>query len=1518
MPELTVDPGVRLSQLPLLSESEGDQLRLRRVAPRPSCPLSLPQRDLWVQAQLHPDSCVSCAQVFLCGPLDQAAFVQALQALVDGHEALRTSFPGEGSEPVQRISEGLALRCELEDLSALGAEARAARCEALVEELECRRFDLAAAPLFHTRLLRLAATEHLFLFAFHHLLLDSPGVALLVEALARAYAACVGDDHEPLPPPVFQYRDFTLWQRARINAGALAPHLATWRRQLRSPLPAMALPADRQPPRRRGLASETVDCPLDPDLVRGVRTLARSCRSTLFQTVVAGVEILAWRLTGETDLLIGVPMSMRPPRMREALGVFANAWPLRARVDPRQRFREALAQVQQAMTEGRKARELPIGEALEGFEPRDGRRFLFPLCVSRTRDIDVAAGGLRMRYRDAVSPWGNDEVDLDFVVTSRSTDDGRVRIRYAAELFERETMERIGGYLQRILEQVARDPEKRVGELEILPPEERERVLSDWNATARPYPRERCLAEVFEEQASRAPEAEAVVFGEQRISYGELDRRAGRLAAWLRQHGVGADVLVPLLLERSVEMVVALLAVVKAGGGYVPLETDLPPLRLQALLRQLGASPVLLTQESLHDALERAGGFAGEVSCVERWSDLPEGTAVPERVRPESVGYVNFTSGSTGEPKGVLVPQRAVVRLVKNADHLRLERSDVVTQISTYAWDAAIFEIWGALLNGARLVLVSREQALDFAELGRLLRQERVSVVFLTTALFNRVVDEALEILSTVRAVLVGGERASDLHFARAKKALPRLRLINAYGPTENGAFSSWQEMEAGAEKVSIGRPVSNSRVYVLDDGMEPVPIGVLGEIYLGGDGLARGYLGRAELTAERFVPDPFSDGGRLYRSGDRGRWLGGGELSFAGRLDDQVKVRGHRIEPAEVESALRSHPAVRDAVVVTREASGGEKELVAYVVGERELRVHDLRAHLTARLPSYMVPSFFVGLDELPLTAAGKVDRRRLPEPEGTRPGLGVGYEAPRTELEERIAQVWREVLGLDRVGVHDNFFDLGGYSLKTTQVRARLQRAFEVDLPLGEILERPTIAEQAAAVAERQGPGLPRAEALVPSAGAREAYPLSRAQRGLYFLQRLEPENTYYNVVNRIVIEGPFDRSAFAEAFRVLVARHATLRTSFDLAGAEPVQRLAAHPPLDLPFYDLGGLGEDERGRQLRELVMTRAAQPFDLEAPPVRAALARLAPRRHLFTLVAHHIVMDGLSRHVLVRDLLRLYAAQGRGLPELPVRYVDYAVWQNDRIEKGLLKEQEEYWLGRLAGELPALELPGEHRRVRPGGSGFTTSFEALEGDRRVADAVRRLAESCEATPFMVQLALFKTLLAKLSGEDDVLVGTSVGGRDRAELEDLVGTFANTVVLRTDLGGDPTLEEVVRRVREGCVEAFARQEVPFDVLVERLRPSRDVHDVPIAKVFFWSGPALRPETAGETSMAVHEISGSAESWRGSGNFALGLYCLEKHDGSLTWNFIYDADRFDRDAVRGIKSRMASLLESVVAHA
>ncbi|HSL85028.1 MAG TPA: amino acid adenylation domain-containing protein, partial [Thermoanaerobaculia bacterium] len=956
----------------------------------------------------------------------------------------------------------------------------------------------------------------------------------------------------------------------------------------------------------------------------------------------------------------------------------------------------------------------------------------------------------------------------------------------------------------------------------------------------------------------------------------------------------------------------------RAGGAYLPLDPEYPPERLAFMLED-GGVPVLLASEGALGRLPAEALVRSECRVVDlgEGGDGEGGSPPPDRSGARSLAYVLYTSGSTGRPKGVAVEHRSVVRLVQGADYAALGEDEVFLQLAPLPFDASTLEIWGALLNGARLELFPPGVP-SLEELGRAVESSRVTVLWLTAGLFHQMVEAELPRLAGVGQLLAGGDVLSPPHVARVLEERARGQvLVNGYGPTEGTTFTCCHRMAPGEalgeEAVPVGRPVSSTRIYLVDPaperGLAPVPAGVPGELYLGGDGVARGYLGRPALTAAAFVPDPFAayvpgagPGARLYRTGDLARWLPRGRVDFLGRIDRQVKLRGFRIEPGEVEAALTGHPRVRSAVVTVREDRPGDRRLVAYVVPAEggDAGGTDLRSYLADRLPGHLVPAAFVTLPELPLDPNGKVDRRALPAPDDEAEAGRAGV-LPRGPLEELVAEVWSEVLGAGRVGPHDDFFELGGHSLLATRVVNRLRKLTGVDVPLRRLFEGPTVAELARAVEELRrgvsGTGSPQEPPLV-RRGERDApAPASFSQERLWFLDRLEGGGSAYNVPGALRLRGPLAAPALAGALSGVVARHEVLRTRLDDRDGAPVQVVAPRAPVAVPVVEVAGLAGARREEELRRLARGTARAPFDLRRGPLlKALLVRLGPADHALLLTVHHVVFDGWSLGVFFEELSALYRAlaAGRGpdaaaLPEPPVQYGDFASWQRERLAGEVLAEQLAWWLERLSGVPEVLELPAD--RSRPAArSGLGGRVELRLGPELVRD-LRAVARERGATLFMVLLAGFQALLGRLAGSADVPVGTPVAGRSRRELERLVGCFVNTLVLRGDLAGDPAFGELVARTRETALEAWARQDLPFERLVAELAPERALGHSPLFQVLF----ALQNAELGTVALPGVEAE-PLEVVTGTAKLDLGLALREAADGSLRGELEYDRDLFD----------------------
>jgi amino acid adenylation domain-containing protein len=1073
----------------------------------------------------------------------------------------------------------------------------------------------------------------------------------------------------------------------------------------------------------------------------------------------------------------------------------------------------------------------------------------------------------------------------------------------------------------------ATDPPRQTAPLPTVAKRARaERLLRERGAPSKPPAL--CLHRQFEARAALRPGDIALTCEGRHVTYRELNARANRVAHHLRSLGVGPEVLVGLCAERSAELIVGLLGILKAAGAYLPLDTVHPGDRL-ALILEDARAPVLLTQRALADKLP---GHSARIVCLDdeelfasQPDDDPQGEA-----DPDNLAYVIYTSGSTGRPKGVGVTHANVARLFSATQPwFQFGRGDVWTLFHSYAFDFSVWEVWGALLYGGRLVVVPYWVSRSPEAFYRLLCDERVTVLNQTPSAFRQLIqaEEAAGVSDALalRLVIFGGEalelQALRPWFERHGDRTPRL--VNMYGITETTVHVTYRpvaldDLDRPGPKSPVGRPIPDLKVHVLDRNLRPVPAGVVGEVYVGGAGLARGYLDRPGLTAERFVPDPFGGvpGARLYRSGDLARRRADGDLDYVGRADHQVKVRGFRIEPGEIEAALARHPSVREAVVVAHDHRG-ETRLVAYLVarGDPPAAAPDLRRWLKPRMLDSMVPSAFVTLAALPLTPNGKVDREALPEPIWDRAGSSGPYEPPRTAAEEVVAGAWAEVLGVDRVGAFDDFFDLGGHSLLATQAVSRLRAAFGVEVPLRTLFEAPTVAALAERLeALRLGASGASAGPPIQPAAVGGPAPTSFAQESLWFLDRLNPGLPTFNVTAAVRVSGPLDPDILTRAFAEIVRRHEALRTTFEVVDGRPVQVVSPGVNAVLAVTDLSDLPEGRRAAEAERLATEEAREPFDLSRGPLaRARVLRLGERDHAVLLTMHHAVTDGWSFGVAARELAVIYEAFRKGepspLPDLPVQYGDYARWQRDRLQGVVLDGLLAYWTRRLDG-VPALELPTDRPRPAVRSARGGTHFFTLPDD--LSEGLRSLSRREGATPFMTLLAAFQAFLHRYSGQTDFAVGSPVANRNRAETEGLIGYFVNMMALRADLSGDPSFRALLARVRETSLGAFEHQDLPLESLVEALRPERDPSRTPLFQVMFVLQNNRMPDVLPHNlTLAPLALGGET----GTAKFDLSL-AIADDDRGLSGSFEYDADLFDAATVERMAGHFETLLRGVLA--
>ena len=1279
--------------------------------PRPAgggLPLSFPQQRLWFLKQLVPASPVYNVHVGMrCrGRLALPALERSLYELVARHEILRTVLPAVRGRPVQVVRPPVAVPLARIDLAGLPAGRREAELARVTAREVLVPFDFTAGPLLRTRLLRLAADEHVLLVITHHIIWDDWSQAILLRELGALYGALAAGRPAAaaLPPLPVQYGDFADWQRRWLDGAVEEAHLAYWRRQLAAVPPLLALPTDRPRPLEQSFRGRTRAVRLTAELVAGLRALARQADATLFMTLLAACQALLYRWTGQRDLVVGTLTGNRVrPELEGLIGFFVNTLPMRVEVAGELTFGDHLARVREVALEAYDRQDLPFERLVEALKlPRNlGHNPLTQVIFNQfnAERAVVELPGLTLSAVETEPGWA----PFDLALTVTGGEHGMVcEAQYATDLFDGATIARLLGHFQELLAAIVAEPRATLATLPLLAAAERWQLRGEWNDSVRDYPREATVHELFAAWAARRPLAPALTAGGVTWTYGELAARAGRLADRLRAHGVGPEVPVGLLAERSPWLIAALLGILEAGGVYVPLDPELPRERLRWMVADMGI-PVIAGEARFRDRLgedapplldlegdDDAAGVPGAAGDAARRS----------RTVADNLAYVLYTSGSTGRPKGVAVTHRAVVRLVRGANYATLSPQQVGLCLSPVAFDASTFEIWGTLLNGGRLVIHGgRLPALD--DLAQTLAAERVSVAFLTPALFHEMVDRRAGGLRPLGQLLVGGDVLSPVHARRALAENPGLRLINGYGPTENTTLSACFAMASAAavpSPVPIGRPVSNSSVQLLDDELRPVPVGVAADLWVAGDGLARCYAGRPELTAAAFLPHPASEqpGERLYYTGDRARWLADGALEFLGRRDLQVKVRGFRIELGEIEETLRQHPAVVDAVAVVRE-SAGHKRLLAYVAARDGDPRADLRRLLRERLPEAMMPHALVLLASLPLGPTGKVDRAALPEAVAETAVAEAGAGEPRDAVEATLAEIWRQVLGLPAIGVHDNFFELGGDSILSIQVVARAREAGLALTPV-QLFQHQTIArlapqaQPAAAVAAPEESGPPSGPV-----------PLLPVQR--WFLEQHPDGTHHFNQVHLLEVPRRLAPGLLAAAARLVVERHDAPRLRFRRgAGGGWQQRLAERAVIaagdgaaaaGVHQVSLAAL-PGERWRAALEAAAAAVQTGFDLAAGPLLRVAVFILPggAAHRLLLTAHHLVVDGVSWRVLLEELQTACRQLAAGEPpRLPATTASFRRWAErlaEHARQPAIRDELDFWL-RLA-ERPAVPLP----------------------------------------------------------------------------------------------------------------------------------------------------------------------------------------------------------------------------------
>lgn len=1475
-------------------------------------PLSWTQQRLWVLDQL--ESTGAAYQLpwtaRLTGPLDSRALQSAVDAVVARHESLRTSFRMLAGEPVQIVETSLQLPLQIEDCSA-DSDQLTARLLALI----AKPFDLHRGPLLRVHLLRISKEQHVLLLLLHHIIADGWSMGVLFRELAFFYNRAVQARTEKLPELPVQYADYALWQRQWLTGTELERQARYWREQLAGLPPLLELPLDFPRPAVQTYRGAWVNAVLSPELLGELRTLAATEGASLFMVLLAAFKALLAVHSGREDIVVGTPVAGRQRTELEGLiGCFLNTLVLRAQLRGNPAFSRLLADVRQTTLDAYEHQELPFEKLLEILQPERSTAWtpvvqvLFNLhnAVSARLDLD----GLRIESFDIER--GTAKFDLSAALAERA-DGLHIGFEYNIDLFAPATMRAMLDDYVTMLRAVARDPQIALSDLVRT----RTPHIPLLTQSFDPWPEQALrgtIMERFAAMVARYPNRLAISDGEHSWTYSELDRRVTAVAQQLCRTTAGAHITAGLMLGHDAPMLAGLLGVLRAGCAYVPLDRHGPAVRNRTIATSAGLDLLLCDSRFVTAAQAVADGLcplliveADQYLTVETRSDIEWPAAAAD-----DLAYILFTSGSTGTPKGVMQTQRNLLHHAHTySQALRIRPEDCLTLLPNYGFDAAVMDIFGALLNGASLRSLDVLAAAGPEQLLAEINTARVTLLHTTPTVLRyllRSTGDRPQDLSTIRAVVLGGEEATAYDFELfcdcfAEHAL----LINGLGPSESTTalqFFADHNTKLPGRVLPVGQPVAGTTVRVLDEAGEPTAI--VGELCICSPFVSAGYHGQPQLTAQRFLPQPDEPGARIYRSGDRVRYLPDGQLVFMGRLDDQLKLRGHRIEPAEIETALLGIDGVDSCTVVAvRAAADGvapDTTLVAYVQGSVD--VDNLRELLRARLPEYMIPAAFVRIDSLPLLPNGKLDRRALPAPVLLR--TADARQVPRSAIEISLHAIWTDVLGISACGLHEDFFALGGHSLKATRVVARIRDVLNAQISLRELFAHPTLASLAVLVESVAGVS-DTGPVLLPRTGT-ELPPLSWAQQRLWFLDQLEPDSAAYNLHWAAQLDGGINVTVLQRALEALADRHETLRTTFAPGHGEPVQLVARHANLRLEEEALPGADTDRLNARLLGLIR----QPFDLQTGPLlRAYLLRVTDTRSVLLLVMHHIVADGWSMGVLFRDLAALYNAALAGrraeLPVLPVQYADYAIWQRAWLSGGELERQESYWRKQLADAPPLLDLPLDH--ARPPVQRYRGAWVSDALPLALLQQLRELAARENATLFMVLLAAFKVVLFRHSGREDILVGTPIAGRRRTALEGLIGFFLNTLVLRTDMSGNPDFHSALARVRDATLAAYDHQELPFEKLLEILQPARSMAYTPVVQVMFnlhnEPGTRLKLDAARVTPFNID---------RGTAKFDLSVAIVEGSDG-LQIGFEYNTDLFVRDTVAGLLQHYCDVLQAAI---
>ncbi|ACB52418.1 peptide synthetase [Crocosphaera subtropica ATCC 51142] len=1472
-------------------------------------PLSFAQARLWFLDRLQPGTAAYNIPVALelKGKLNLLTLKNSLNEIVQRHEILRTIFIGFDDEPKQKIIQSLTLDIPLIDLQELSKEHQEIEIQTNIKTEALRSFNLEKSPLLRSIIFQRDQEDYVLIFTVHHIIADYWSMRVLIQELAAIYEAFSQQKPSPLPSLPIQYADFAVWQRKWLQGEARVKQLEYWREKLRNNPPILQLPTDFPRPPIQTFQGTTEEFFLSLELSNTLKKVSRQAGTTLFMTLLAAFKVLLYRYTGQDDILVGSTVANRNrTEIENLIGLFVNNLVFRTEITSNISFWDFLTQVKEVALGAYAHQDLPFEYLVEVLQPERNLShnplFQVMFILHNTPSEKVRLPGLSLNTLSWENQTSRFDLSLDMYETSSGL---RGVFEYNTGLFKGTTIKRLIKHFKTLLQEIVNAPEEKISQLNLLTSSEQKELFIQGRREQGAGSREIYIHQLFETQVKKSPNKIAVIFNNESLTYQQLNQKANQLAHYLQRLGVKPETLVGICLDPSLDMVISLLAILKAGGAYLPLDPNYPEQRLDFMIKDSGIDYLIKGSEG-DFVLLRSGvrnsesvKYLIDINKVQGEINQEKKTNLDVDINLDNLAYIIYTSGSTGIPKGVQIPHRALSNfLVSMSEKPGLTDDDTLLSVTTLSFDIAALELYLPLIVGAKLVLVPRTVAQDGVTLGQQLESHQVTVMQGTPATWKLLLASGWEGKKDL-TIFCGGEALDPSlgqHLQQKSRAV-----WNLYGPTETTIWSSVYQVTS--DKVRLGKPINNTQFYVLDKDYNQVPIGVPGELYIGGMGVARGYLNRPKLTAERFMAIPSTPlerggkaGSRLYKTGDLVKYGEDGEIEYLGRTDYQLKLRGFRLELGEIETILLTHPQVKEAVVIVKEES-----LIAYIVSTHTPPLKDF---LAEKLPSYMIPSRFIELDSLPLTPNGKIDRNALPEIELNH----KDYIAPKTATEEILAGIWANILNLNQVSVEDNFFELGGHSLLATRVMSQVRQVFERELPLRILFEKPTIRSLSNAI---DGEG--KQEILSFQKIDRHGeLPLSFAQQRQWFLSQLEPDSPFYNIPGAVRLTGKLNISLLQESLNEVVGRHEVLRSCIKTVDGKPQLIISPTITLNLPIIDLRDTPNSEEAA--KKLAVKEAKQPFKLaQTPLLRVKLFQLAEQDYILLLVLHHSVADAWSVGIFIQEVAALYQAFSQQkpspLPELPIQYLDFAAWQREWLQGETLDTQLAYWRTQLNNAPTLLKIPSD--RPRPPVQTFHGKTLTFQLSQQQSDGLKQLSQQHNSTLFMVLLAAFNVLLHRYTHSEDIIVGSPIANRNRSEIEGLIGFFANTLALRSHLSGTMTFVQLLQQVRETTLGAYSHQDLPFEQLVDALQPERDLSYTSLFQVMFvlQNIPMQSLELPGLSLQSVKPESTTAK-------FDLTLFMTETAEG-LIGTFEYNTDLFEDSRIRRLAQHFQTLITGIIAN-